>query len=135
MYTTKQNQQKVIYLIYRFQKFFWTHMLKICSITPANRYQINISDIRLTTCWMAVKTINTKVICCFMLNHILYYHFSEKTTMENVIQLFKIFFQGLFGQCHILGFMPTAQGDGTQWFVLIGAAPDKNIESLILKVE
>ena len=33
---------------------------------------------RLTLSWMAVKTINTKVIRRFMLNHVLYYHFSEK---------------------------------------------------------
>ena len=85
---------------------------------------------------MAVKTINTKVIRRFMLNHVLNHHFSEKQPSKKLhIQLFKIFFQGLFGQCRILGSHADGSWRRPRRFVLIGASPAKDIESLKLKVK
>ena len=46
---------------------------------------------RLTPSWMAVKTINTKVIRRFMLNLVLYYHFSEKQLPRLIFNFLRYF--------------------------------------------
>ena len=61
---------------------------------------------RLTLSWMAVKTINTKVIRRSMLNHVLYYHFSEKQLWKT---LFNFWFQLFFDICFVDEFVVRCQ--------------------------
>ena len=50
-------------------------------------FQRQIVCTRITLESMAVETNNTKNISNFMLNHVLYYHFSEKQPSKKLIQL------------------------------------------------
>ena len=87
--------------------------------------------VRITLSFVAEKTKKTKVIQNFMENHILFYHFPEKTCLKKFLQHFN------FSSLAAMAVTATCRRDqlAPKYFVWIGNAPAKNIEILKLKVE